>query len=182
LLPISVSSPSSLYLCELSDWKAIKSLPLGFCQFSPRCNATRGEPIAIASQFESNDCILIQIKDRAGASCGTSGFLPPRRRRRSVYGKLNLLQSSRQVLGANLNRVEWRALPAPPVLPPNDSTRCARRSLHCGIQSSLCPVRVRCGHSVIRRCLLNVRFGLLFGPRSGISRGPTCANNRLWPE
>jgi hypothetical protein len=88
-----------LYLCELSDWKAIKSLPLGFCQFSPRCNATRGEPIAIASQFESNDCILIQIKDRAGASCGTSGFLPPRRRRRSVYGKLTCCKVAGKSLG-----------------------------------------------------------------------------------
>jgi hypothetical protein len=29
--------------------------------------------------------------------------------------------------------------------------------------------------SVIRRCLLNVRFGSLFGLKSGISRGPSCA-------
>jgi hypothetical protein len=106
LLSISVSSPSSLYLRALSDWKAIKSLLLGCCQFSPRCNTTPGGPIGIASYFESNDCILIQIKDGAGASCRTSGFLPPRRRRRSVYGTLNLLESSRQVLGADLNRSE----------------------------------------------------------------------------
>jgi hypothetical protein len=103
LLSISVSSPSSLYLRALSDWKAIKSLLLGCCQSSPRCNSTPGGPIGIASYFESNDCTLIQIKDGAGASCRASGFLPPRRRRRSVYGTLNLLESSRQVLGADLS-------------------------------------------------------------------------------
>jgi hypothetical protein len=32
--------------------------------------------------------------------------------------------------------------------------------------------------SVIRRCLLDVRFGSLFGLRSDISRGPSCANSR----
>jgi hypothetical protein len=30
-------------------------------------------------------------------------------------------------------------------------------------------------HSVIRRCLLNVRFGSPFGLKSDISRGPSCA-------
>ena len=118
LLSISVSSPSSLYLRALSDWKAIKSLLLGCCQFSPRCNTTPGGPIGIASYFESNDCILIQIKDGAGASCQTSGFLPPRRRHRSVYGTLNLLESSRQVLGADLNRSEsGRQVPVPRARP-----------------------------------------------------------------
>jgi len=68
LLPISLSSPSSLLLRALSDWKAIKSLLLGFCQFSPRCNTTRGGTIGIAWYFESNDCILIQIKDGAGGT------------------------------------------------------------------------------------------------------------------
>jgi hypothetical protein len=40
------------------------------------------------------------------------GLPPPRRRSRSVYGTLNLLQSSRQVLGADLNRSEsaWGVL------------------------------------------------------------------------
>jgi hypothetical protein len=32
--------------------------------------------------------------------------------------------------------------------------------------------------SVIRRCLLNVRFGSLFGLKSDISRGPSCAITR----
>jgi hypothetical protein len=31
--------------------------------------------------------------------------------------------------------------------------------------------------SVIRRCLLNFRFGSLFGLKSDISRGPSCAKS-----
>jgi hypothetical protein len=54
---------------------------------------------------------------------GHGGFLPPRSEPsatdgplRSVYGTLNLLQSSRQVLGADLNRSESRGRrPAPQV-------------------------------------------------------------------
>ncbi len=32
-------------------------------------------------------------------------------------------------------------------------------------------------HSVVRQCLLNVRFGSLFGLKSDISRGPSCARS-----
>jgi hypothetical protein len=34
-------------------------------------------------------------------------------------------------------------------------------------------------HSVIRRCLLNFRFGSLFGLKSDISRAPSCAHKRI---